>query len=444
MAPLREAGNGLLVGGKVGPVGNLERLGRNLKRAAKGVAPAARRDLRSDPGRGAAGRGLRQRPGGGAALASGLATATAGSEEAVGALDQFAEGEEAPEGRRRNHEGPGRSAGRGRIHRQDDGRPQHQHPQQRAASLAETAEKTDEDGARRTRRAETPAEAANKQLQAALQQLQTMTVGKTDPNYNAALDAVRQASAAVSGTAPVTGRLYAKLQVGLNQGLRRSCAKVSFWFVTAIKEIEANVETRRRTRRRPRGTDGRRTKSSRRAAANSPKAPKRWPPKAETRRRARQARRRRRPARDRNRRTRRRRDLAPGRARRCLQPNPIRCETGLRRGAVRVTVNADEARGQTDQLRHQSPGIFDSGYFVLSALDGANAAAAPPGDARRSTSKRRPGGDGDDLHPLHLQHARLDRAQQDARRRSRRNSPTKPASPPGSPAAPRSSTSTAR
>ena len=47
-------------------------------------------------------------------------------------------------------------------------------------------------------------------------------------------------------------------------------------------------------------------------------------------------------------------------------------ETGLRRAAVRVTVNADEARGQTDTLRQQSPGIFDSGYFVLSALDGAN------------------------------------------------------------------------
>ena len=63
-------------------------------------------------------------------------------------------------------------------------------------------------------------------------------------------------------------------------------------------------------------------------------------------------------------------------------------ETGLRRGAVRVTVNADQAREQTDQLRHQSPGIFDSGYFVLSALDGAQSAPAPPGHARRSTSTK--------------------------------------------------------
>ena len=36
-----------------------------------------------------------------------------------------------------------------------------------------------------------------------------MTVGKSDPNYAAALEAVRQASAAVGGTDPVNGRPYA-------------------------------------------------------------------------------------------------------------------------------------------------------------------------------------------------------------------------------------------
>ena len=117
--------------------------------------PAAGRDLRSDPGRGAAGRGLGHDPGGGAA---------AGERPRDGDRRQRRSGrrarpvrgggEEAPEGRRRDHEGRRRSAGRGRIHRQDDGGPQHQHPQQRAAPLAEAAEETDEDGARRTRRPE--------------------------------------------------------------------------------------------------------------------------------------------------------------------------------------------------------------------------------------------------------------------------------------------------
>ena len=35
-----------------------------------------------------------------------------------------------------------------------------------------------------------------------------MTVGKTDPNYGAALEAVRKATAAVSGKDPVTGAPY--------------------------------------------------------------------------------------------------------------------------------------------------------------------------------------------------------------------------------------------
>ena len=39
---------------------------------------------------------------------------------------------------------------------------------------------------------------------------------------------------------------------------------------------------------------------------------------------------------------------------------------------MRVTKNAREGRKQTNRLRKQSPGMFDSGYFVLSALDGAN------------------------------------------------------------------------
>ena len=33
---------------------------------------------------------------------------------------------------------------------------------------------------------------------------------------------------------------------------------------------------------------------------------------------------------------------------------------------------------RVDQINTQSPGLFDSGYFVLSALDGA-----PPADASR-------------------------------------------------------------
>ena len=42
-----------------------------------------------------------------------------------------------------------------------------------------------------------------------------MTVGKDDPNYAAALAAVRQAAAAVSGTDPASGLPYAEGYAGL-------------------------------------------------------------------------------------------------------------------------------------------------------------------------------------------------------------------------------------
>ena len=46
-------------------------------------------------------------------------------------------------------------------------------------------------------------------------------------------------------------------------------------------------------------------------------------------------------------------------------------QTGLREASVRVSVSADRFERRVDRLRRSSPGIFDSGYFVLSALDGA-------------------------------------------------------------------------
>ena len=55
-----------------------------------------------------------------------------------------------------------------------------------------------------------PAKVADEQLSSALQQLDQMTVGKSDPHYGAALEAVRKASAAVGGTDPVSGQPYAR------------------------------------------------------------------------------------------------------------------------------------------------------------------------------------------------------------------------------------------
>ncbi|HET6570985.1 MAG TPA: MMPL family transporter [Solirubrobacterales bacterium] len=56
--------------------------------------------------------------------------------------------------------------------------------------------------------------------------------------------------------------------------------------------------------------------------------------------------------------------------------NPL--QTNLHKGHVEVSVSAKKVNRKVDRLRHNSPGIFNSGYFVLSSLDGA-----PPGERKR-------------------------------------------------------------
>ncbi len=53
-------------------------------------------------------------------------------------------------------------------------------------------------------------------------------------------------------------------------------------------------------------------------------------------------------------------------------------ETNLQQGHVEVSVRARKVNGKVDRLRRNSPGIFNSGYFVLSSLDGA-----PPRERKR-------------------------------------------------------------
>jgi RND superfamily putative drug exporter len=48
-------------------------------------------------------------------------------------------------------------------------------------------------------------------------------------------------------------------------------------------------------------------------------------------------------------------------------------QTNLHKGHVEVSVSARKVNDKVDRLRHNSPGIFNSGYFVLSSLAGAKA-----------------------------------------------------------------------
>ena len=49
-------------------------------------------------------------------------------------------------------------------------------------------------------------------------------------------------------------------------------------------------------------------------------------------------------------------------------------QAGLRRASIRILATGGSLERRAERLRRRAPGLFDSGYFVLSALDGA----APP------------------------------------------------------------------
>jgi RND superfamily putative drug exporter len=67
-----------------------------------------------------------------------------------------------------------------------------------------------------------------------------------------------------------------------------------------------------------------------------------------------------------------------------LSEGSVRAEplqSGLHTASVKVTAGAGDLNHRVDQLHRSSPGLFDSGYFVLSAIDGAK-----PGERRSAAS----------------------------------------------------------
>jgi RND superfamily putative drug exporter len=193
-----------------------------------------------------------------------------------------------------------------------------------------------------------------------------MGVGQTDPNYPAALDAVRQALAAVSGTDPVTSAPYAPGYEGLSAGLAALRAQlrqnaidadeVAHWMDTidfGLKRIR-NTSIRlydgmRQIKAATKELAGGAAELSDRASALGPDLG-RLNAGAGT--------------------------LAGGlgtlsgglnELERNLVDGYWRTSPlagGLRRADATLTTNRR-------RIRRQSPGLFDSGYFILSALDGA-------------------------------------------------------------------------
>jgi putative drug exporter of the RND superfamily len=201
--PLKRLGNSYLsTEGNTGQIKQLGRLGRSLEVAAGGVGQLREGISEASDGAGLLALGTGRAGNGAQQIAGGLGEALDGAEEAVGALDRFAKGA-------RRLADAEKTAALGAFRLKigvRNGVPNVRVNLLRRARILERS--VNEDANETVPRLPPPARVTEEQLKAALAQIEAMTVGKTDPNYAAALEAVRKATAAISGIDPVTGAPY--------------------------------------------------------------------------------------------------------------------------------------------------------------------------------------------------------------------------------------------
>jgi putative drug exporter of the RND superfamily len=368
VTPLRENGSRLLAAGtETGPLAQLGRLGRNLGRAALAVSQLREGISQATYGAGLIAQGTDTAEEGASAVAAGLAQATSGSERAVGALRTFASGT-------RRLAGAQHRAALASLQLKFGIQSLPANLRRNALVRSRRVQKLlNRDSHVKLPQLIAPAQVANEQLAEALRQLDGMTVGKTDSNYAAALEAVRRALAAVSGTDPVNGQPYASDYTGLPAELTALQARlledaeeaeqVTAWLVSGVillKRLDSGATRLSDGLRRLEAVGGKLARGSARlagAASALDDGLTRLGTGASA--------------------------LAAGISRlgdgaSALEENlalgfnrsyPL--ESGLRRATVQVLTSDARLGNQTRRLRRASPGIFDSGYFVLSALDGA-------------------------------------------------------------------------
>jgi len=367
VAPLRQVGGLLAAGPESGPLAQLGRLGRNLNQAANGVALLREGIAKASYGAGLLTEGSGRAEDGAAALASGLGQATAGSEQAVGALRTFAEGTRRLAGAQHQAALAGLQLKFGLQSLAPNLR---RNALRRSRSLQRSLNR---EAHETLPRLQGPARDANEKLEAALAELEGMTTGKSDPNYEAALEDVRSALAAVSGSDPVSGADYAQGYAGLPAELDAlqerlledagEAKQITDWLVSGIiiiKRLSSGATRLADGLRKLEGAGKKLAHGSAqivRAASGLGDALGRLGAGAtaltgglsqlrggasvlEER-------------------------LAAG----YRESRPL--QTGLRRATVQVISANARLERQVGRLRNASPGIFDSGYFVLSALDGA-------------------------------------------------------------------------
>jgi putative drug exporter of the RND superfamily len=358
VAPLRRVSSTLLAPPSQGgsPLAALTTLGRGLGRASAGVETLRAGLSEATYGAGILAAGSGQATDGAELLARGLVRAETGAEKALSSLESFSERApvlvqaqfRAANGAALLHVG---------VDALTPGLRRNALPQGRRLqkSLNEAAHQT-------APALQTKAASGEQHLAATLARLEAMTVGREDPEYQAALAEAQQAAAALGSGETSLGAELVTLQGGLIEDVRES-QQLTYWVTSTLGGLErlskGSLQLREGLFRLARGAKRikavldeqveraqvlrtglpRLTDGAARLAAGTVQ-------------------------------------LAGGieRFRDGLGDGYHRSyplQAGLRRATVQVSSADHRLRQGRARLLRSSPGIFDSGYVVLSALDGS-------------------------------------------------------------------------
>jgi RND superfamily putative drug exporter len=350
--PLQKTLSGLLASNeKVGPLSNLTRVGEGMERIANGVAAIRGGLSRATLGAAVLAEGSGRAEEGAIQIASGVGQAAAGSQEAIDALDEVA---------KRNKElavaleRAALGALQIKFGSHDlvpnfntNGLPRSKRLKR---SLDKSATET-------VPQIQANAQASDEKSKAALQQLEAMTVGKSDPNYAATLEALRQASAAA---ALLPGEL-APLKESLDLDAHEA-REIRLWIESTLVQMRQLAAAAKRLSD---GLDTIKTGSKKLAAGTAKLAQEAEKELGQlgSFESAIDA-------------------LVAGLGQLTGGTTQLEqrlgefysrsypVQSGSRRIAVRVQSQNKTLTRRVDNIRNTTPGIFDSGYFVLSALDG--------------------------------------------------------------------------
>jgi RND superfamily putative drug exporter len=373
---LQQLGNAVLSSkGNYGPVKRLGKLGRSLAVAAGGVGQLREGITEASNGAGLLALGAGRAGRGAELVANGLGRATSGSTRAINALEGFAKGTE-----RLTEALHTASLGalQLKLLLRDGSIPNlRNNPLRISRSLQKSL---NEDANGKLPELIAPAKDAEEKLKEALAQLQGMTVGKSDPNYVSALAAVQRAEAAVSGKDPVSGAPYdpnpttpeVESYAGLPAELsalderliedHHEAKEITFWMgsikhemqqmLNGATKLSEGLEKLERGGKRLAAGANRLAGAAKRLGGGLTRLSggaqalvggiDRLGGGAEA--------------------------LAEGLLNGVGESAPL--ESGLEEASVQVLAGRHRIRRQATRVTRSTPGLFNSGYFVLSALDG--------------------------------------------------------------------------